>query len=132
MILPFFLRTPRQFLNSKQQENLNRAELIAQNKSFTRAINKQTTIINQQNNLVRRLQADFRITPKEVPSFVAATNRTLAARRERQRLTTERAIARISNPSVAAILQERDARSAVAQRRAILRNAARGIPGLRR
>lgn len=126
------LTVPKQFLTPAQQQYRNRLDARAQDRAFTSQINAQTRVINQQNNLVRRLQADFRITPKEVPAFVAATNRALAARQERQRLATERAIARASNPSVAATLQAREARAAEAQRRAILRNAARGIPGVRR
>jgi hypothetical protein len=98
----------------------------AEERQYQQQINTQTRIINNQNNLVKKLQADFKIKPNEVNSFVNATNRRLEAQRERQRLQTERAINRISNPTIAARLQAATNRQAERTRRAILANAARG------
>lgn len=98
----------------------------AEERYYQSRIDTQTRVINQQNNIVKKLQADSRIRPNEVVPFVTATNKRLEAQRERQRLATERSINRQSNPTVAARLERQQAQAAERQRRAIVTNASRG------
>jgi hypothetical protein len=105
----------------------NRSTLTrTEERQYQQQINAQTRVINNQNKLVKKLQADFRITPNEVNRFVVATNRRLEAQWERQRILTERAINRISNPTIAGRLQTAANREAERRRRSILANAAKG------
>jgi len=135
MALPAFLNVPSQFLTAAQLQQRNNftARLArpirtgltaAEERTFQRSINAQNRVIAQQNRTIRAIQADFRVAPNEVNRFVAATNRRLEAARERQRIQTERNIARQSNPSVAARLQSQTLRAAEIERRALLRYVA--------
>jgi hypothetical protein len=99
---------------------------LAEESLYQSQINAQTRVINQQNNIINKLQADRRIRPNEVVPLATATNKRLEARQERQRIQMERSIARTSNPTIAARLQTGSARAAERQRKAILDNAARG------
>ena len=84
------------------------------------------TLYSNLSNLLETLVINRRVKLQEVPPPPVTTNKRFEAQWERDRLRTERAIARQSNPTVAARLQSQSARTAERQRRTILSNTARG------